>query len=172
MNFEIDSVMWKSRFPNAKVDAGDAYREIEKVRSKKGGNFTDDDIVDAAKSARNKLHVLFEWDDTVAALEHRRSTARAITRALVVEYKASDQQEQTRAYEVVVKSPLNKREGERRTLYSSFEEAVSDRDSREYLLGEAIRQLMQLRKRFRVLNELDRVFEAIDAVVDGAQGQD
>lgn len=172
MEFKIDRVMWAAGFPNAGIDAADAHKAVEAIRAKHGGNCTDADVVEAAKVKRHTLHKLFEWDDSKAAHAHRLAQARAVLRSLRVVYVGSDSKADARAYEVIErKKPTPERPA--RTLYSSHEEAVRDPASREHLLAEAVKQLMAWRRRFRHLNELDRVLEVVDAeleriVLDGA----
>lgn len=165
MQLTIDSVRWKARFPNLGVDAQKAYDAIEKIRSSKGGACSADDVVAAARSARNPLHNLFEWDDSQAAHEYRLQQARTVLRALEVTYKEREH-EPTRAFEVVVKERKSDKPSEAKTLWSSHEQAVSDPRSREALIAEAVQQLMAWRRRFKMLNEFDRLLGAIDAAID------
>jgi hypothetical protein len=48
------------------------------------GSPTAERLVDAAKAKGSPLHSLFEWDDSVAAGEHRLETARNVMRSLVI----------------------------------------------------------------------------------------
>lgn len=168
MEFKIDSVRWKERFPHKGVSPVKAFEEIEKIRNEHGGTFSAEDLVQAARSKRNKLHRLFEWDDAAAAEQHRITQARTMQRSLEITYKDSkdsDVMKLIRPYEITRKQKPGSVNSPR-TLYTSFEEAVKDDVTRESLLADAIRQLMALRRRFKILNELDRVFHEIDSVVE------
>lgn len=165
MELTIDSVRWKARFPNAGVDADKAYEAIETIRTKNGGTCSAEDVVSAAKARNNPLHKLFEWDDTAAAREYRLQQARAVLRAIEVVYKERPE-EPTRAFEVVVRERKSDKPSEARTLWSSHEQAVSDPKSREALIAEAIQSLMSWRRRFKMLDEFDRLLSAIDETLD------
>lgn len=162
---KIDSVRWKSRFPNAGIEAQKAYKAIEQIRGRKGGKCSADDVVDAAKAKNHVLHNIFEWDDSKAAAAHRRRQAQDLMRALEVTY-VDRPSEPTRAYEVVQKQPASLKQDAPRTLYSTYEEAVKDPVSREALIKEAIGSLMSWRRRFALLNEFDKVLGVIDETVD------
>lgn len=165
MEMKIDSVRWKSRFPNAGVDARTAYDAIEQIRSKKGEKFSATDVVAAAKAKCHPLHKMFEWDDQKAAHHFRVRQAQDLIRSLEVVY-VKRPEEPVRAYEVIQKQPASTKPDAPRTLYSTHEEAVKDPRSRDALIKEAIAALMSWRRRFKSLNELDRVLTVIDETVD------
>ena len=165
MKFEIDEVRWKNRFPSAGVSADVAHKEIEKIKAK--GDLTPEAVIDAARAKRNPLHKLFEWSDDVAAEKYRLIQAGRVLRSLEVVY-VDRPKEPTRCYEVEVKKSPGKPQP---TIYTTHEEAVQDPIVRERLLAESIKALMQWRRRFRLLSELDRVFNAIDEVVDEIGGK-
>lgn len=57
-------------------------REIEATRDSKG-RLTTQRVVEAAKDPKSVLHSQFEWDDSVAAHQHRLGVARALIRDIV-----------------------------------------------------------------------------------------
>lgn len=81
----IQSIKWRTGF-QSRVDAETAYKEIEKIRAKKGGTATAADLVEAAKSRRSKLHSAFDWDEVSESSENREHFARTMIRAIEVIY--------------------------------------------------------------------------------------
>jgi hypothetical protein len=59
-----------------------ARSEIEKLLVEKKGELTPDDVVEAARDPKTKLHGLFEWDDSAASAQFRVYQARAILQRL------------------------------------------------------------------------------------------
>lgn len=82
---QIQSIKWRSGF-GCGVDAELAYKEIEKIRVKKGGTASAADLVEAAKSRRSKLRSVFAWDDASVTNEQREQIARTMIRAIEVIY--------------------------------------------------------------------------------------
>lgn len=161
---QIDSIKWKSQFPSRGVSAKVAYETLESIREKSGGSLTDDVVVAAAKSKRSAIHNLFEWDDTKAAEEHRRSQARTLIRAIEVTYKETPKSP-VRAFQVMQKVSAKEQE---RTSYSTTEAVMSDPVSRDQLIATAIREAMAFRRRFKHLHELRPLFDALDQVIETA----
>ena len=167
MQRDASTIEWVPQFPHRGTDASQVHAAVEQVRAEHGGRFTDDDIVHAAEDQGSAMHRIFEWDNGKAGHAYRCQQARTMVRALRITYVAPKGVPATsvRAFEVVVKKPQGAPKDAPRTLYSSHAEAMADPASREALLAEAITQLMSWRRRFRLLNEFDRLFDEIDATV-------
>ena len=157
---KIESIVWKTNVPTKGIKAEDAYKALEKIRSKNNG-LTDDAIVEAARHEGHVLHEWFEWDDTEAASEYRRSQAQKLLRSLAVTYKQAPEL-QVRAYQVETKAAIKAPE---RTVYSTTEEVLKNPESRARLIADAIKAAMEFRNRFKHLHELDMIFESIEKVV-------
>lgn len=67
----------------AVVDAQTAGQELERIRSDHG-ELTAALVVDESRPESAPLHPAFEWDDAVAAEEHRKHQARSMIRAVQV----------------------------------------------------------------------------------------
>jgi len=160
MKIDIEKIEWKTNVPTKGIKPDVAYNALEKIRLKNGG-LTDDLILKNAQAKNHELHDWFEWDDTVAATEHRRAQARLLLRAFHVVYKEKPELKM-RAYEVMHKTRPSALQ---RTVYSTTEEVLSNPESRDRLIAEAIKMAMQFRNRFRNLHELEKIIEAIDAVI-------
>jgi len=149
-----------------KVSAKVAYQEVERICAKNGGIATPDAVVAAAKSVRNPLHEEFEWDNAVAAHEHRLNQARSMLRSIkVIREELPDRPH--RVYEVV-RGPSSD-EGKPRKVYQSVEDIMADPDKRAELLSRALRELVAWQKRYRHLQELAIAFRATDELVTTLQ---
>lgn len=158
---KIDSVKWKAAVPTRGIDAQKAYRALEALRQKNGGELTDDIIVDTARRKTHVLHRWFEWDDTEAAKEYRRLQARNLIRSFQVVYQDAPDTP-VKAYAV----HRRERPGSpQRTAYRTMDEVLSDPESRDRLIAEAVRMAMEFRRRFQGIHELSRIIESIEATL-------
>lgn len=146
---------WKegARLP-VSVDAQKAGEELERIRTKHNGRLEPEWVVHNAKSPRNPLHDLFEWDDNVAAQNYRVDQARQVIRSVEVVVEEAPELKPTRAFVSVVQ--------ERSRAYTSVSHAMSDEDLRKQVLVQAFMELEAWRKRYAELIELAGVFAAID----------
>jgi hypothetical protein len=158
---KIQSIKWKQHVPKKNIDPVKAHKALESIRKRDNG-LTDDGIIASAKATNHVLHDWFEWDDSVAANEHRRSQARALIRSLEVIYEETPSV-RTRVYEVEHKS---RPQDEDRTVYTTVEEVLSNPQSRDRLIAEAIKSAMQFRNRFKMLHELEGLIKEIDKVIE------
>lgn len=154
---KIESITWKANVPNKGINAADAYNALEAIRTANNG-LTDDGIVEAASAQDHVLHNWFEWDDGVAAMEHRRNQARGLLRAISVTYEEAPELK-VRAYQVETKA---RTQDLQRTVYSTTAEVLANPEARTRLLAQAIRAALEFRNRFRQLHELDAVMQSID----------
>lgn len=69
------------------LDPNKTGAELEKIRSNNQGLLQAGDVVNAARSKRSPLHDYFEWDDSLAAEEHRKEQARQLIRSVKVVYQ-------------------------------------------------------------------------------------
>lgn len=145
-----------SRFQaGANADAAAVGTHLEVLRAEGKGELTPDAVVADARNPNSPLHSHFEWDNGKAAEQHRLAQARRLIRAVVVTYVMSDHPAvRTRAYTHI-------HEGET-SHYRSTDQALSQKRTREMVLRRAWDELRQWRRRYRDLNELARVFAAVD----------
>lgn len=136
------------------VDAQKAGTELERIRVRHNGRLEPEWVVHAAKSERNPLHPLFEWDDTVAAQNWRVDQARGVIRSVEVVVEQAEESTPIRAFVSVIR-------GNDRS-YTSVEHAMSDPALRQQVLRAALKELEAWRSRYAELVELANVFAAID----------
>lgn len=149
---------WRNGY-HPKVDAEVAGDELERLREKHGGYLEATDVVEAARSKRHKLHGAFEWDDALAATEHRKSQARTMMAALLEVRVEADQEEKPhRMYEFIRYSEGDETAG----AYRRTVEVLSDPEGREQLLTRARREAASWRRRYDDLEELAGIVAAMD----------
>lgn len=154
----INEARWKPGFRGAsKLSAVLADTELQKIRKKNKGEAPSAAVVEAARSKRNKLHVLFDWDDASAAQTQREGQAGLIVRSIEVEYEEMPG-EWHRKYEIT-RSEYNPRE----MVYKSVEDIMQDPEARVELLNRAMGELLAIRRRYSGLQELASIFGAIEA---------
>lgn len=143
------------------IDADKAGRELARIE-KSEGELTPTVVLDRARSANSSLHGHFEWDDSVAAEQHRLSQAGELIRSIVIDVTHSnvEPQKTTRAYVSV------QRESGR--SYVATQTAMSDIDLRRQVLERAWSELEMFRRKYGDMQELAKVFEAMDRSRPGA----
>ena len=147
-------IVWATR--GFKGNAETVYHEIQEL----GESYTVDDIVEKAKDPTTELHKCFEWDDTKAAENWRRFTARQICCSLKVVVKDSDEKKEPTLYRVI------QSDREEQT-YKPVTLTVRNDDEYSKLLTQAKAELAAFKKRYKSIVELDKVIEEIDRVING-----
>ena len=163
MKVEYGIARWRDGY-RSPVAAEDAYEEIEKIHKANDGNVSAENLVEKAKSKRNKLHPAFTWDDAEAGVKCRLAEARNIMNALHV-VRAEAPSRAARKYELRRLPPVD---GEKnvRHVYCTTEDILKDPDARADLLKRAIGELVSTQHRYRGLQELAQVFKAVDEVLE------
>lgn len=111
-------------------------------------------LVDESRPEDAPLHDAFEWNDTIAAEEWRKHTARHIINSLVI-------REETQA---PVRAFFNIRaEG---SSYQSIHAIIKQPDKMDCLLGEAYAEMEAFRRKYAMLEQLRGVMDAIDTCME------
>lgn len=137
------------------IDAEKAGRELAGIERKEG-ELTPSNVLERARSANSSLHGHFEWDDSIAAEQHRLTQAGELIRSIVVDVSRSNVEppKPTRAFVSV------EREGGR--SYVATATAMSDVDLRRQVLARAWAELEAFRRKYGDMQELAKVFEAME----------
>ena len=163
---EMTKIKWKQG-SHYTIPPETAHKAIEAVRRKNGGDATAEAIVAAAAAKRNPLHPEFTWDDSQAAKEYRLGQARYMMRSLVIVRDDLATKRPQRVYEVVRAPQVETDKPTRiKHVYRTVEDIMADPDTRQELLGRALKELISLRTRYRDLQELAVVIRAIDEVIE------
>lgn len=150
---------WK-KGAHVRGDAQIVGEELESLRRALGGRLTPSDVLEAGSSDRSPLHRYFDWDEASAANAYRVSQAGDLMRAVVVEVDRGKQKEPliVRAF-VSVPHSENKR-----PVYTSVEDAMTDPVLREQVKRQAESELRSWRVRYQELTELGEIFAVIDRI--------
>lgn len=143
---------WKSgsRLRVSAQVAGDECARLEGM-----GKLTPPDLVEASRAEDAPLHGCFEWNDEVAAELYRETQAGYIIRS--IEVVPSGMTEPVRAFVSIVES-------EDRPRYVNTVMAVSEPDTREIVLQQALAELRAFERKYSGLQELAAVLDAIREV--------
>ena len=129
--------------------------ELESIAEANDGLLRAEDVVEFAKDEDTALHKCFQWDDTEAAKQYRIIQARNVIRVSVVMT-----QEIAEPYRMAVSMV------EDRTVpgggYRMMKDVMTDDDMRKAFVAQAKRELDAWRNRYKHLNELAKIFAAID----------
>lgn len=155
------SYTWKTGSRISAVSADIAGKELERIRKEHQGSFEPGVVVDEARPDTSPLHPAFEWDDSIAAEEHRREQAKYMVRALVVvscdRYgnQSNEDDEPQRVYVSV------KQLGATKPAYTTVTAAMSSPTLRQQVLSAALRDMQAFAARYYNLVEVADVLTAI-----------
>lgn len=130
------------------------YNEIQSL----GDSYTPEDIVEKAKDPTTELHKCFEWDDTKAAEEWRKQTARQICCSLKV--VVTSQKGEPREMRLI-------QHDKSVPAYRPVTFTVRNEDDYSRLLDRAKAELASFRKRYESIVELENVIQEIDRIING-----
>ena len=128
-------------------------------------------LLDEARGEESTLHSYFDWDDEEAAEKWRVQTARQIINhweIKVVNISTEEESSIRGAVSVKVSKPEkdNGSEPEVKRVYVRTVDAFKEQDLREQVIDNARRELTQWRERYKMYQEFDPVFVAIDKVIE------
>ena len=138
--------------------AGEYLHELEE-----NGGLTAMRLLEKSRPEDALLHGCFEWDDTKAAEAHRLFQARYFIGNIVITQIDDKPVQMTRAFVNI--SDASHAET---ACYKPVRVALSDADSREIVLSNALRELMRFKEKYGSLTELTEIIDAIDAYIGGA----
>lgn len=145
------------------VSAQIAGEELENIEHR-NGSITPQAVVDAARPEGSVLHNIFEWDNDKAAEQYRLSQAGTFIRCIVKTTETENKKEITyRAFVNV--NPVGDTQNKQGS-YINTRSALTNPVSREVILANAKREMQTFRKKYKELNELALVFDAIDKVFE------
>lgn len=151
-----------ARFQKGAVqDANIVGQHIELLRKEQHGELTPEDILKDARNRNSPLHSFFEWDDGLAAEQHRLQQARGLIRAVVAVYLPTEETEK----QVVVRAKAYVHINEPTVPhYRETTHALSQTKTRKMVLQRAWRELQAWRNRYKDINEFAELITVIDDV--------
>lgn len=131
-----------------KADANAAGKQFEELAETKG--LTAETLLEANRPEGAPLHSEFEWDDTTAAEEYRKSQARYLIRSLMI-IREGENTQPVRAVFCVSDGG-----------YEPTEKILRAPEKKDLLLKQVARELQQIRNKYAELVQLAEVINAID----------
>lgn len=132
--------------------------ELEKIANKHKGKLKAGMVVEEARNNKAPLHDYFEWDDLIAAEKWRIEQARYLIRHIkvIVRYKGEE-----RAVRQFIS--LHIREGSPHDrIYIKSDIVAKDKALREQAIKEALDEFIAIQMKYKEIQELDKIFLAID----------
>jgi len=145
---------WK-RKPKGAPKAAIAGAYIQQLARKNHG-VSAEMLVESSRKRGSPLHKCFEWNDTQAAAEYRKSQARTILRSLTVTVQEDDDHEpvQVNAFVCLEEGPE----------YLSIQSVVSDEGMDFRYKRILLEDLRQCKRKVQAYEEFTEVVQAIDRV--------
>ena len=143
---------WKKGYPY-KVPAqiaGEMCKQLEE-----NGGLTAKKLVDANRPKDAPLHNAFEWNNREAAEKWREQQARVLIASLITVEVEEEKKEPVRAFFNISYSDPE---------YESLEVIIQDEDKHAALLARALNELTAFQIKYKVLSELQPVFDSIKAI--------
>ena len=150
-------MVYKWKTYNYAVPAEVVGKHFEKIE-KKQGTLTAQNVLESARPEKSPIHNLFEWDDQKAAEQYRLKQATMLICNLSVEVETDNKPIVCRAYMDVT----DKKIGSFMNVQSAFE----NKDTRDIVLNRALDELKAFKQKYKNLNELAKVFEVINDVLN------
>lgn len=125
-----------------------------------GGQITAAEFVEKAEAGSSPLHPYLEWDDSVAAHEHRLTQARYALRSVVI-YDDKAPGEKVRAFQKVTLADSVVTEA-----YVSHEIIWRNPDLIEQVVTQAYRELRAFVTKYRTYKELAELVGVVEEVID------
>lgn len=148
---------WKAyQYPVPAEKAGEFITELEQ----QNGCVTPQTLLDAARPTESVIHPCYEWDDTKAAEKYRLQQSRDIIHN-IVRVEVTEDGTSKNAIPILVNVSESRCD---RSTYISLDTALSDSTMRNNVLRKAKEELSLFKSKYATLNELAKVFEAIDEV--------
>jgi len=135
-----------------KSDPQETGQILNAMRKKKKGFLLPEDVVDYARDPSSVIHRDFQWDDTIAAHEHRKATARRMIRSIEVIYDKAPHKEPRQAFINVIGVQQH---------YTTVPIALGDPLMREYVLAQALKKLDYWQEKYDYLDEFAAIINAI-----------
>lgn len=128
--------------------------DAQKVADEIGNDkITPQEMIEKARNEQSELHRCFEWNDTIAAEKYRLQQARTVLSMLVFKPKTEEEQP-VRIFSLTTE----------KSTYQPTKSFLVQADEYQDLLKRALAELEAFKRKYRTINELEGLFEAIDAI--------
>lgn len=138
-----------------------AIGELERIRNEHG-TLTAEIIVEESRNEKAVLHGIFEWNDTLAAENYRKSQAQALLRNIDYEIVTTEITTRGRFYV----NTYTEETPDKRT-YIPIDDAIKDKVAYKDLLEQAKRDAIEYVKKYAVISELGGIKVALQKFAAG-----
>jgi len=139
--------------------------ELNQLVEQHNGSVLPQQVVEFAIDETTELHSYFEWDENEAAAKYRLHQARTLLRVHVRLILPNGDPENVRAFVSLTDDRRN------RNGYRPMVSVLEDEELRRALVIDAIGELRVFERKYKALNELSAVFEAVHIVETEQQTQ-
>lgn len=150
---------WRKGFQHRGVDPEVAGEELERIKEQAGA-IEPADVVSAAKAKSSPLHKLFEWNNDLAAEQHRLQQARSLIASVAIKVTGP------KSEPVMVRAFVSVPDDEGGHVYVGIKEAMRNKDRSEYVLSQARNELEGWRDRWKVYKELAELVEPVSKALE------
>ena len=140
-------------FPHS-GDAQKCYDECQTLKE-----VTPENVLNKARDEETELHKCFEWDNAIAGEKYRLIQARDIIRHFVIvapEESKDEEPVKVRSYQITTA----------RNVYAPTKVFLQKPDEYAALLERAKNELEAFKQRYKMLTELEEIFDAIDLLLE------
>ena len=136
------------------ITNSETIHELKRIYKENGGILLPKTVVNEARNPKNPLHCHFQWDNTKAAEAYRIEQARSL---LQVTVEIIDIGGDKRPVRVFASLSTDRDAGGYRTTI----DALTDKDMRECLIKDALRDIDFFERRYREIKELSAVIKVM-----------
>lgn len=130
--------------------------ELEFIRKRNEGLLLPEHVVEFAKNKETKLHSHFQWDDSLAASQHRLWQARMIINVNVTVVDVEEEEP------IRVKTYVSLTTDRGANGYRLMDDVMKSDDLRLQLMKDAQRELRNFREKYKSLTMLEKYMERAD----------
>lgn len=140
-----------------KVPAQKVGEELERLEAE-NGKITKEMVVDAARPEDSVMHNIFEWNDSKAAEMWRGQQAKMMLSSLHIIVKTQDEKPQ----QISIRAYSNVKDDDSRIKAEYINTPSAINNERDVLLKNAMRELEEFTRKYRMLTEFADIIAAID----------
>jgi hypothetical protein len=156
-----DNLRWKIESLFKGINIVDAYKEVERIKNKYGGEITSHILLNESRETENVFYPYFNWDDADAAEKYRLQQAGSLLRNIQVNIIADGSIKQLRVYEVV----KNNETGQ--GVYKNIE--TFSADDVDHVARMTLRQLIQFQDKLKHYSQFAIVTKHLNDAIEELQ---
>lgn len=162
-----DKIQFRQEYEGRIKNPREAAIELQRIARANNGILTPEKVLENAESDRSPIHNYFTWDDSEAAKKCRLIEAGQLIRTIKVKIEThpQDPPKFVRAFvNVTHEADVEEPDSEPKNVYVPMSVALTQDAYRKQMLEKAFDELSSFRRKYAILNELNKVVEALDVV--------